>query len=90
VLGYVIQFRNYCVSLYIFPNVMLKFKIYCIHFSIKTFLYLIIFIVPVSHIAWHDDSVPFAIAFSSGVITVGNIQPITEPETLTICEVNKR
>lgn len=48
-----------------------------------------LFIVPVSHIAWHDDSVPFAIAFSSGAITVGNIQPITEPETLTICQVKK-
>jgi len=44
---------------------------------------------PVSHIAWHDDSVPFAIAFSSGAIIVGNIQPITKPETLTIYQVNK-
>jgi len=45
--------------------------------------------VPVSHIAWHDNLVPFAIAFSSGAITIGKIQTITEPEVLTICQVNK-
>lgn len=44
--------------------------------------------VPVSHIAWHDDLAPFAIAFSSGAITIGKIQAITEPESLTICQVN--
>jgi len=48
-----------------------------------------LFIVPVSHIAWHDDLVPFAIAFSSGAITIGKIQKITEPEILTICQVIK-
>ncbi|VVC31643.1 Hypothetical protein CINCED_3A017272 [Cinara cedri] len=42
--------------------------------------------VPVSHIAWHDDLVPFAIAFSSGAITIGEIQTITKPEKLTICQ----
>ncbi|XP_025408544.1 probable E3 ubiquitin-protein ligase HERC1 isoform X2 [Sipha flava] len=42
--------------------------------------------VPVSHIAWHDDLAPFAIAFSSGAITIGKIQTITEPESLTICQ----
>lgn len=56
------------------------------------YLFICTFIVPVSHIAWHDDSVPFAIAFSSGEVTVGNIQlitePETEPETLTVCRVN--
>lgn len=48
---------------------------------------IIILIVPVSHIAWHDDLVSFAIAFSSGAITIGRIQSITEPEILTICQV---
>ncbi|XP_027837521.2 probable E3 ubiquitin-protein ligase HERC1 [Aphis gossypii] len=42
--------------------------------------------VPVSHIAWHDNLVPFAVAFSSGAITVGKIQTRTEPEILTICQ----
>jgi len=46
------------------------------------------FIVPVSHIAWHDDLVSFAVAFSSGAITIGKIQTITEPEILTVCRVN--
>lgn len=47
------------------------------------------FIVPVSHIAWHDDMVPFAIAFSSGAITIGKVQTNTKPEMLTICQVSK-
>lgn len=55
-----------------------------VHSLIKWLFYL----VPVSHIAWHDDLVPFAIAFSSGVITIGEIQAITEPKKLTICQVN--
>jgi len=46
------------------------------------------FLVPVSHIAWHDDLIPFAIAFSSGAIKIGKIQAINEPEILTICQVN--
>lgn len=56
-------------------------------FNMRIVIYL--FIVPVSHIAWHDDLVPFAIAFSSGAITIGKIQTITEPEVLTICQVNR-
>lgn len=47
------------------------------------------FIVPVSHIAWYNGLIPFAIAFSSGAIIIGESQAITEPEKLTICQVNK-
>jgi len=64
------------------------YNLYCLPFLIKA-CFIHIFIVPVSHIAWHDDLVPFAIAFSSGAITVGKMQPISEPEILTTCQVNK-
>jgi len=56
---------------------------------IKNLFFIHIFTVPVSHIAWHDNLVPFAVAFSSGAITVGKIQTRTEPEILTICQVIK-
>lgn len=47
------------------------------------------YIVPVSHIAWHDDLIPFAIAFSSGDIIIGDSEAVSEPEKLTVCQVNK-
>lgn len=62
----------------------------CLMSILNTSIFVIYLLtVPVSHIAWHDNLVPFAIAFSSGAITIGKIQTITEPEVLTICQVNK-